>query len=171
MLLRGAAYTPLDGAPPADPLHHGVGMPYAHVTAPIRRLVDRFGSEVCVALAAGAPVPDWARSALPRAARADGRGRPLAGALDRAVVDATEAWLLTGQEGRDFPAVVLDAGTGQGHDRARRAGGAGAPAPVPTCRWGSGSRPGSRSRTWTSGWSASPGRRSGSRQRAPPPVA
>ena len=25
VLLRGAAYTPLDGAPPADPLHHGVG--------------------------------------------------------------------------------------------------------------------------------------------------
>jgi exoribonuclease R len=31
--------------------------------------------------------------------------------VDRAVVDATEAWLLTGQEGRDFSAVVLDAGT------------------------------------------------------------
>jgi hypothetical protein len=41
-------------------------------------------------------------------------GGRLAGALERAVVDATEAWLLAGQEGRDFPAVVLDAGKDKG---------------------------------------------------------
>jgi exoribonuclease R len=114
VLLRGAAYTPLDGAAPADPLHHGVGLPYAHVTAPIRRLVDRFGSEVCVALAAGAPVPDWARAALPELPALMTAGGRLAGALERAVVDATEAWLLAGQEGRDFPAVVLGAGPDKG---------------------------------------------------------
>jgi exoribonuclease R len=114
VLLRGAAYTPVDGVPPADPLHHGVGLPYAHVTAPIRRLVDRFGSEVCVALGAGASVPGWARSALPLLPELMTAGGRLAGALDRAVVDATEAWLLAGQEGRDFPAVVLDAGREKG---------------------------------------------------------
>jgi exoribonuclease R len=37
-----------------------------------------------------------------------------AGALERAVVDATEARLLAGQEGRDFGAVVLEAGTDKG---------------------------------------------------------
>jgi exoribonuclease R len=114
VLLRGAAYTPVDGAAPADPLHHGVGLPYAHVTAPIRRLVDRFGSEVCVALGAGAAVPDWARAALPELPALMTAGGRLAGALERAVVDATEAWLLAGQEGRDFPAVVLDAGKDKG---------------------------------------------------------
>jgi len=114
VLLRGAAYTPVDGAPPADPLHHGVGLPYAHVTAPIRRLVDRFGSEVCVALGAGAAVPEWASAALPRLPELMTAGGRLAGALERAVVDATEAWLLAGQEGRDFPAVVLDAGMDKG---------------------------------------------------------
>jgi exoribonuclease R len=114
VLLRGAAYTPFDGTPPADPLHHAVGSAYAHVTAPIRRLVDRFGSEVCVALAAGADVPDWARSALPELPALMTGGGRLAGALERAVVDATEAWLLAGQEGRDFPAVVLDAGKDKG---------------------------------------------------------
>ena len=31
----------------------GSPRPYAHVTAPLRRLVDRFGTEVCLALAAG----------------------------------------------------------------------------------------------------------------------
>jgi exoribonuclease R len=114
VLLRGAAYTPVDGAPPADPLHHAVGLPYAHVTAPIRRLVDRFGSEVCVAVAAGAPVPDWARAGLPDLPELMTAGGRLAGALERAVVDATEAWLLAGQEGRDFPAVVLEAGADKG---------------------------------------------------------
>jgi exoribonuclease R len=114
VLLRGAAYTPFGGAPPADPLHHAVGTPYAHVTAPIRRLVDRFGSEVCLALAAGTPVPDWARAALPELPALMAGGGRLAGSLERAVVDATEAWLLAGQEGRDFPAVVLDAGRDKG---------------------------------------------------------
>jgi exoribonuclease R len=114
VLLRGAAYTPFEGTPPADPLHHAVGMPYAHVTAPIRRLVDRFGSEVCLALAAGTPVPDWARAALPELNALMAASNRQAGALERAVVDATEAWLLAGQEGRDFPAVVLDAGRDKG---------------------------------------------------------
>jgi exoribonuclease R len=134
VLLRGAAYTPFDGTPPADPLHHAVGMPYAHVTAPIRRLVDRFGSEVCVALAAGAPVPDWARAALPELPALMTGGGRLAGSLERAVVDATEAWLLTGQEGRDFPAVVVDAGKDKGTivlaEPAVRASCAGAGLPV-----------------------------------------
>ena len=52
-LLRGAGYTAFDTAagapPPADPGHAGIGAPYAHVTAPLRRLVDRFGTEVCLA--------------------------------------------------------------------------------------------------------------------------
>ena len=50
--------------------------PYAHVTAPLRRLVDRFGTEVCLALAAGAePAPEL-RAALPELPGAHGRLRP-----------------------------------------------------------------------------------------------
>jgi exoribonuclease R len=113
-LLRGAAYTPFDGAPPEQPLHSGVAAPYAHVTAPLRRLVDRFGTEVCLALAAGVePVPDL-RAALPEIpalmAASDKRTRE----VERAVLDATEAWLLRGREGQDFPAVVVDAEDGRG---------------------------------------------------------
>ena len=59
-------------------------------------------------------MPDWARAALPELPALMTAGGRLAGALERAVVDATEAWLLTGQEGRDFPAVVLDAGKDKG---------------------------------------------------------
>ena len=87
-LLRGAGYTAFDTAdgapPPADPGHAGIGAPYAHVTAPLRRLVDRFGTELCLAVTAGAEVPGWLRAALPTlpetmAAIGRGRERGLAG--------------------------------------------------------------------------------------------
>ena len=75
------------GAAPAETGHGGVGAPYAHVTAPLRRLADRYATEVCLALHAGRPVPGWAREALPRCPRRwptptgwpvgrPGRGRP-----------------------------------------------------------------------------------------------
>ena len=114
ILLRGAAYTPFDGTPPQQPGHGGVGAPYAHVTAPLRRLVDRFGTEVCLALAAGAePAPEL-RAALPELpalmAASDRRTRE----VERAVLDATEAWVLRGREGQTFSAVVVDAEDGRG---------------------------------------------------------
>ncbi|MDP9460773.1 MAG: RNB domain-containing ribonuclease, partial [Actinomycetota bacterium] len=114
VLLRGAAYTPFDGRPPEQPGHGGVGAPYAHVTAPLRRLVDRFGTEVCLALAAGTdPAPEL-RAALPELpalmVASDRRTRE----VERAVLDATEAWALRGREGQSFSAVVLDAEDGRG---------------------------------------------------------
>ena len=113
-LLRGAAYTPFDGAPPEQAQHSGVGAPYAHVTAPLRRLVDRFGTEVCLALAAGAESAPELRAALPEIpalmAASDRRTRE----VERAVLDATEAWLLRRREGQIFSAVVVDAEDGRG---------------------------------------------------------
>ncbi len=64
-LFRGAGYTPFDGQVPAQPDHAAVAAAYAHVTAPLRRLVDRFGLVVCEAISAGQPIPAWAREALP----------------------------------------------------------------------------------------------------------
>jgi exoribonuclease R len=113
-LLRGAAYTPFDGALPGQAGHAGVGAPYSHVTAPLRRLVDRFGIEICLALSVGAePAPEL-RAALPGLpalmAASDRRTRE----VERAVVDATEAWLLRGRVGQTFSAVVVDAEDGRG---------------------------------------------------------
>ena len=39
--------------------HAALASTYSHVTAPLRRLVDRYAGEVCVALSAGEPVPAW----------------------------------------------------------------------------------------------------------------
>lgn len=107
-LLRGAGYAAFDGAPPEQPVHAGVAATYAHVTAPLRRLVDRFGTEVCLAQAAGTPVPAWVRERLPllpeQMAAADRR----AAAVERAVLDLVEAHLLVGRVGEAFDAVVVD---------------------------------------------------------------
>ena len=107
-LLRGAAYTAFDGAPPAVGEHSAIAAPYAHATAPLRRLADRFVSETVLALTAGAEVPDWCRAALPALpglmAAADRRQR----ALDRAVLDHVEATVLAGRVGETFEAVVTD---------------------------------------------------------------
>lgn len=113
-LLRGAAYTAFDGAAPSQSGHGGVGAPYAHVTAPLRRLVDRFGTEVCLAVSAGHEPAHDLRAALPELptlmTTSDRRTRE----VERAVLDATEAWVLHGREGEEFSAVVVEAQDGRG---------------------------------------------------------
>jgi VacB/RNase II family 3'-5' exoribonuclease len=124
-LLRGAGYTAFDGSPPALTTHSAVAAPYAHCTAPLRRLADRYVGEVCLALCAGAEVPAWARTALPalpaEMAEADRRAHE----LDRAAVDLAEACVLQHRVGESFEAVVLEAnshgGTVQLTDPAVRA--------------------------------------------------
>jgi exoribonuclease R len=117
-LLRGAGYTAFDTAvgapPPADPGHAGIGGPYAHVTAPLRRLVDRFGTELCLAVTGGAAVPDWLRAALPGLPETMAASDAVAGAVTRACVDRTEAALLADRVGAEFDAVVLRASTDNG---------------------------------------------------------
>jgi exoribonuclease R len=105
--LRGAGYTAFDGEVPAAHRHEALAMPYAHVTAPLRRLVDRYASEVCLAVAAGEPVPGWVGERLADlpAAMAAAHGR--AGALDRAVVDLVEAHVLADHVGDGFAATVV----------------------------------------------------------------
>jgi exoribonuclease R len=112
-LLRGAGYAAFDQAagmaPPADPGHGGIGAPYAHVTAPLRRLVDRFGTEVCLAVAAGAALPDWLTAALPTLPSVMAESDAVAAKVERACVDRTEAALLASRVGAEFAAVVLRA--------------------------------------------------------------
>lgn len=109
-LLRGAGYTPFDGAAPTDDdAHHaGVGSPYAHVTAPIRRLGDRFATEVCLAVAAGQDVPAWVREALPALPDLLSESGRRARTVERTTVDHVEAWLLAGREGEVFDAAVVE---------------------------------------------------------------
>jgi len=106
-LLRGAGYTPFVGRPPDQKLHAGVGFPYAHVTAPLRRLADRYATEVCLALQAGTPVPAWASAALAELPTVMASSSRRAADLDRGCTAAVSVFLLAGREGEQFQATVL----------------------------------------------------------------
>jgi exoribonuclease R len=106
-LLRGAGYTVFDGDHPELATHAGIAAPYAHVTAPLRRLVDRYGTEICLALAAGDEVADWVREALPALPDVMAGSDALANKVDKACLDQVEAWVLGNRVGQEFDAIVL----------------------------------------------------------------
>jgi exoribonuclease R len=118
---RGAGYVAFDGTPPAEPRHFAIAASYAHATAPLRRLQDRYVSECCLAACAGVPPPDWVRAALPSLPSEMAAGVRRAQAVERGVVDLVEAMLLQGREGERFDAVVIDDGLVQLRDPAVRA--------------------------------------------------
>ncbi|MEP6854938.1 MAG: RNB domain-containing ribonuclease [Pedococcus sp.] len=107
-LFRGAGYTPFDGSVPQDSQHAAVAAAYAHVTAPLRRLVDRFGLAICAAISAGTEVPGWAREALPSLPAVMATSDKVASAVDRGCADAVEAAALEDRVGEVFDAMVVD---------------------------------------------------------------
>jgi exoribonuclease R len=133
-VFRGAHYVAFDGEVPQEVTHSAVAASYAHATAPLRRLADRYVSELCLAISAGSPTPQWVRDELPGLPRtmaaADGRGHR----VDHAVVDLAEALLLQDRVGEVFRGVVVAAdgerGTIQIRDPAVQAELAGTALPV-----------------------------------------
>ena len=107
-LLRGAGYTAFDGAPPGQAEHSAVAAAYAHTTAPLRRLVDRYVGELCVAVCAGAKIPEWVRSALPTLPAVMAASDHRAHALERSCIDLVEAVLLAPHVGETFEAAVVE---------------------------------------------------------------
>ena len=103
-LLRGSGYVAFDGEVPAEPQHAALAAEYAHVTAPLRRLGDRYAGEVCLALCAGDEVPDWVLAALPRPAEDDAASpAQRARRYERMVLDLVEAGLLAHRVGESSP--------------------------------------------------------------------
>lgn len=113
-LLRGAGYSAFSGEVPDVVTHAGLAAPYTHVTAPLRRLVDRFATEVCLAVSAGESLPEWLGEALLQLPSLMGASDSVASKVDRASLDLVEAWVLSGRVGEEFPAVVLRAGERDG---------------------------------------------------------
>jgi exoribonuclease R len=107
MLFRGAGYTPFDGSVPDAATQSAIGAAYAHSTAPLRRLIDRFVLVICEALSNGMAVPGWAREALPSLPTIMGTSDQLAARLERLSLDTVEAALLSNHIGEEFDAVVL----------------------------------------------------------------
>jgi exoribonuclease R len=107
MLFRGAGYTPFDGDVPDDAVQSAIGAAYAHSTAPLRRLIDRFVLVICEALSNGSDVPGWAREALPSLPAIMAASDQQAGKLERLSLDTVEAALLVNHIGQEFDAVVI----------------------------------------------------------------
>ncbi|GGZ50866.1 RNB domain-containing ribonuclease [Streptomyces bluensis] len=108
-LLRGAGYTVFrNGALPGITTHSAVAAPYAHCTAPLRRLVDRYTAEICLAAAAGGEIPDWVLAALDALPGEMAEGTRRADAVERACVDIVEAALLRDRVGDVFDGYVVD---------------------------------------------------------------
>lgn len=108
VLFRGASYTAFDSEVPLEPIHAAIAAPYAHCTAPLRRLVDRYALETSLALCADGPVPGWVLAAFPAlpgemAAAADRHNR-----LERTMIDVVEAAVLAPFVGQVADALVID---------------------------------------------------------------
>ncbi len=101
--LGGASYRVLQGAPTPDDAHAAVGGLYAHATAPLRRLADRYLLEELVGDAVDAET-------FARLAHVMELSDALAARYEHAIVDLVESRLLEGREGEVFDACVLSVG-------------------------------------------------------------
>ena len=124
-LFRGSGYlafgvggvgVPADdeAADSEEAVHSAIAARYAHVTAPLRRLVDRYGEEVCIAACAQAPVPEWVLEALPDLPDVMEQTGKRARAIGRGALTALEALVLRGHEGEVFDGVITSERDGRG---------------------------------------------------------
>ena len=124
-LFRGSGYFAFGAggvAVPADDeasdaeeaVHSAIAARYAHVTAPLRRLVDRYGEEICIAACAGRSVPEWVLQALPDLPGIMEQTGKRARAIGRGALTALEALVLRGHEGEVFDGVITSERDGRG---------------------------------------------------------
>jgi VacB/RNase II family 3'-5' exoribonuclease len=104
---HGADYVAFDGELPADPLHHALAMPYAHTTAPLRRLCDRYVLDLLVQLSAGQRPSAAEVETLQRLPKAMDEAERRESRFERRAIDVAEAWVLRDCVGQRFAATVL----------------------------------------------------------------
>lgn len=127
-LLRGSGYLAFEGRPePAATWHAGVASEYAHATAPIRRLGDRFVSEICLALSSEwvdfrdgslrltGDVPEAILAALPELPGLLQGSSQRASAVENDAINLAEAVVLQDAVGQVFDAGLLRGSDGNHH--------------------------------------------------------
>jgi exoribonuclease R len=102
-LLRGSGYVGFVGELPEQARHSALASEYAHVTAPLRRLGDRYAGEICVAMCAGDEVPGWVLDRLGELPQTLQRADQVSHRYEGAVVDLVEAGVLRERVGETFP--------------------------------------------------------------------
>ena len=95
-----AGYAFFEGTPPEGSEHAGIAARYAHTTAPLRRLADRYVLDL---VAGGGD-----REALVKLPEVMGEAGSRAARVERAIVDDVETRVLEHRVGEQFTAVVLD---------------------------------------------------------------
>ncbi|WP_137989579.1 ribonuclease catalytic domain-containing protein [Streptomyces vilmorinianum] len=106
-LFRKAAYIHFkDGTLPDPHVHSAIADEYTSCTAPLRRLVDRYVGELCLAAVDGQAPPAWVKDALTNlpADMDKGRGKE----VDRESMNVVEAALLKDRVGQVFDGFVID---------------------------------------------------------------
>jgi exoribonuclease R len=109
---NGASYVAYEQG--MKPWHAAMAATYCHMTAPLRRLADRYVLRAALSLANGHAVEPEVEAAFHRLGPVMGKADARAGQVERAVVDLAEAAILAGREGQHFSAVVTqldEAGT------------------------------------------------------------
>jgi len=101
-----ASYAPFH--PGERPWHSAMRATYAHATAPLRRLADRFVTEAALSLANGKGVPDGVAAAFERLPDVMNRADAKAAQVDAAVLELAEAVVLAGRVGEIFRGTVTD---------------------------------------------------------------
>lgn len=107
-LLRGSGYIGFAGELPQHTGHSAIAADYAHVTAPLRRLIDRYALEISVALSAGDEVPGWVIERLGELPKTMAGSTRKANHYERAVLDLVEAAVLREYVGETFDGVVVE---------------------------------------------------------------
>ncbi|HEX8448672.1 MAG TPA: RNB domain-containing ribonuclease, partial [Allosphingosinicella sp.] len=103
---QGASYVPFREG--ETPWHSAVAATYAHATAPLRRLADRYVVRAALAIANGRPVPAAVAEAFEKLPDVMARADSIGSRIERAAVDLAEAVLLRGREGEVFEAVATE---------------------------------------------------------------
>lgn len=103
---QGASYRPF--VPEELPWHAAIAAPYAHATAPLRRLADRYVLRTVLALTQGRTVPREVAEAFTTLPRIMARAASRDSRIEKAVVDLAEATMLAHMEGTCFTARVTD---------------------------------------------------------------
>ncbi|MGK3947978.1 RNB domain-containing ribonuclease [Microbacterium sp. K2] len=107
-LFRGAGYVAFDGSVPPDVEQAAIAAPYAHATAPLRRLIDRWSLAICLAVSEGREVPSWVRESLTDLPALMQESGQRASRLDSATINCVEAALMTPLVGSTVDATVIE---------------------------------------------------------------
>mgnify|MGYP001017861696 CR=1 FL=1 len=106
-VVGGARYETFEGDAPDALRHSAIAEFYAHVTAPLRRLADRYALDLIVELAAGRRPSDNEMDTLRRLPDVMQAATRKASSLESSIVDHAEAALLADRVGEVFRALVV----------------------------------------------------------------